>query len=118
MNSTARRVFTCFLVPALLSLIYPGLSTPGAILRTVFGFGLMLSVLYIFLRPLVQTLILPLNLLLLGLLTPLTDALLVRWTSAWVGGFSLNYPQSILFALALSAACLPYSTMAFTRSRR
>jgi uncharacterized membrane protein YvlD (DUF360 family) len=71
--------------------------------------SVMLGLLYIFLRPLLLTIVLPLNLLLFGLVTPLADALLVCWTAAWVGGLSLTYWQAVLVALALSLAYLPYS---------
>lgn len=71
--------------------------------------SLMLTVLYTLVRPLMQTLILPLNLFLAGLLTPLTDALLVIWTGAWVPGLSLGYWDGVLFSMAAGLAYLPYA---------
>ena len=67
--------------------------------------SLMLTVLYTLIRPFIQTLILPLNIFLAGLLTPLTDALLVSWTAAWVHG----YWDGVLISLAIGAAYLPYA---------
>ena len=71
--------------------------------------SLMLTVLYTLIRPFIQTLILPLNLFLGGLLTPLTDALLVSWTAACVHGLSLGYWDGVLVSLAIGAAYLPYA---------
>lgn len=71
--------------------------------------SLMLTALYTWIRPLMQTLILPLNLFLAGLLTPLTDALLIVWTSGWVHGLSLGYWEGVLLSLAIGIAYLPYS---------
>ena len=71
--------------------------------------SLMLTVLYTLIRPFIQTLILPVNLFLGGLLTPLTDALLVSWTAACVHGLSLGYWDGVLVSLAIGAAYLPYA---------
>ena len=71
--------------------------------------SLMLTVLYTLIRPFIQTLILPLNVFWAGLLTPLTDALLVSWTAAWVHGLSLGYWDGVLISLAIGAAYLPYA---------
>ena len=40
---------------------------------------------------------------------PLTDALLVSWTAAWVHGLSLGYWDGALISLAIGAAYLPYA---------
>lgn len=72
------------------SLVCPPLCTPVGALCA----GLPLTVFYVLLRPVMQTIILPINALVWGLLTPLTDALLVWWASAWMPGFSV--PQTRL----------------------
>jgi len=58
---------------------------------------------------LLLTLALPFNLLLFGLVTPLADALLILWTTAWVSGLSLGYWQCVAVALIISLAYYPYS---------
>ena len=86
-------------------LIFPGsVSVAGALWGTV-----MLTVLYVLLRPLLLAVLLPLNLVGLGLATPFGDGLLVLWTSAWVGGIHISYLQAVAVALMISLANLPYS---------
>lgn len=77
---------------------------PAAILLTVF---------YLFIRPVFQAVILPLNLFLLGILTPITDGLLVFW-AAGLGGNPFGYWQSVILALFLSllSVCLNKSRKA------
>ena len=87
------------------SLVCPPLCTPAGAL----GAGLLLTVFYVLLRPVMQTIILPINALVWGLLTPLTDALLVWWASAWMPGFSVGYWQSVCIAICISLAYYPYS---------
>lgn len=99
------RLLGIVLVLALCGRLAPGSVLAGGLIWA----SLMLGLLYTFLRPLLLTLVLPFNLLLFGLLTPLADALLIRWTAAWVNGLTLTYWQSVLVALALGAAYLPYS---------
>ncbi len=90
---------------AVCALLFPGSCTLWGIL---WG-GLALTALYLLIRPLIQTLLLPLNLFLLGLLTPLTDALLVLWACAWTPGTELGYWQAVGAALLLSLFWLPYA---------
>lgn len=106
MNSIASRWLGTVAALALSALIFPGAADVGGVLLG----SLMLTILYVLLRPLLLTLALPLNLLLAGLVTPFADALLIRWTAAWVGGLTLTYPQCVAVALLLSAAYWPYST--------
>ena len=70
--------------------------------------GLLLTVFYLLLRPIMQTLILPFNLFLLGLLTPVTDALFVLWAASSFG-IGLHYWHSLLTALLISLCYLPVS---------
>ena len=60
-------------------------------------------------RPLLQLLVSPFNLFVFGLLTPLTDALLILWAAAWVKNLSLHYWEAVLTALLISLAYYPYS---------
>jgi len=83
---------------------------PGSI--NIYGLiwgALLLTVFYTLLRPLLLTLALPFNLLLGGLITPLADALLIRWAAAWINGLMLNYWQCVALALTISLAYWPYS---------
>ena len=105
MISLALRLLGCLAALSLSNLLFPG----SAILSGVLIGALLLTLLYVLIRPLLLTLALPLNLLLLGLLTPLADALLIRWTAAWVGGLTLNYWQCVILALLISLAYYPYS---------
>nr|WP_122012182.1 phage holin family protein [Maliibacterium massiliense] len=99
------RVAGCALSLCAAGLLFPGISSLGGVLWGT----LMLTLLYTLLRPAMQAIIAPLNLVVLGLLTPITDALFVWWTSAWVGGLALSYGQSIVVALLISLCFVPYS---------
>lgn len=79
----------------------------GGIASVLWG-GLLLAVLYALIRPLLQTLLLPLNLLLFGIFTPLTDALLVLWAWNWSGFHGLGYWAAVGCALLLSLFWAPY----------
>lgn len=70
--------------------------------------GILLTLFYTFLRPLLQAVLLPFNLLLAGVLTPLTDAWLVLWAAAWSGG-RLGYWQAVFTAVLILLFYLPYS---------
>ena len=105
MSSIAMRLLGCLAALSFSALLFPGAATiPGVLLGT-----LMLTLLYLLIRPLLLTLALPFNLLLFGLVTPLADALLIRWTAAWVGGLTLGYWQCVALALIISLAYYPYS---------
>lgn len=96
------------------ALLCPGLCTGSGVL---WG-SVMLTVLYVLIRPLTQTVALPFNLFLGGLLTPLTDALLIWWTSAWVSGLAVGYWQCVALALVISAAYAPYAASRRSRLTR
>ena len=87
----------------------------SALLFGSFGFwgilwgGALLTLLYGVIRPLLQAVILPLNLFLAVILTPLTDAWLVLWAGAWSGA-SLTYWQAVATAALILLFFLPYST--------
>jgi len=105
MNVIIIRWLGCLSALALSPLLFPGVATlPGILIGS-----LMLTILYVIVRPLLLIPALPFNLLLSGLVTPLADALLIRWTAAWVGGLTLTYWQCVATALLISAAYLPYS---------
>lgn len=87
------------------SLLFTGRFSLWAIL---FG-SVMLTLLYILIRPLMQVIIAPFNLFLFGVLTPLADALLVLWTSAWISGLSLRYWHCIVAALIISLVFCQYT---------
>jgi uncharacterized membrane protein YvlD (DUF360 family) len=105
MNAIAIRLLGCLAALSLSALLFPG----SADLSGVLVGALLLTLLYVLIRPLLLTLALPFNLLLLGLVTPLADALLIRWTAAWVGGLTLTYWQCVAVALLISLAYYPYS---------
>jgi len=105
MNALATRFLGCLAALGLGALLFPG----AADLNGVLLGALMLTALYLLIRPLLLTLALPLNLLLFGLATPLADALLIRWTAAWVSGLTLSYWQCVAVALIISLAYYPYS---------
>ena len=107
MSAIGIRWLGCMCALALSSLLFSGAVVwPGVLLGSF-----MLTILYILLRPILLIPALPFNLLLAGLVTPFIDALLIRWTAAWVGGLTLNYWQCVATALLISAAYLPYSQM-------
>lgn len=87
------------------ALLFPGSCT----LWGVFWGGLVFALLALLVRPLIQTVCLPLNLLLLDLITPLTDGLLVLWACAWTPGTSLGFWQAVLAGLLAALFCLPWS---------
>jgi uncharacterized membrane protein YvlD (DUF360 family) len=105
MNALATRLLGCLAAFALSALIFPG----AADLKGVLLGTLMLTLLYLLIRPLLLTLALPLNLLLMGLVTPLADALLIRWTAAWVSGLTLSCWRCVVVALIISLAYYPYA---------
>jgi len=81
--------------------LLPGvrLSGPGAALIT----ALVLGVVNTFIKPLLLILTLPLNILTLGLLTFVINALLILLTSALVPGFAVTgFLWALLFSLVLS----------------
>jgi uncharacterized membrane protein YvlD (DUF360 family) len=104
MSAIALRLVGCLAALSLSNLLFPGAAGLGGVLLGT----LMLTLLYILIRPLLLTLALPFNLLLCGLATPLADALLIRWTAAWVG-LILSYWQCVTIALIISLAYYPYS---------
>lgn len=85
------------------------LAAGGSLLPALPG-ALLLTLFYVLLRPLMQALLLPANLLLLGLATPFADALLVLWACAWSGGALPGYWTCLLCALFISLAYWPYSS--------
>lgn len=104
MTAFAARFAGCLGAFGICALVFPGSCTLWGVL---WG-GLALALLYLLVRPLVQTVILPLNLLLLGVFTPLTDGLLVLWACAWTPGTELGYWQAVAAALLCSLFWLPY----------
>jgi len=107
MSAISIRLLGCLAALSLSSLIFPGAANlSGVLLGT-----LMLTLLYMLIRPLLLTLALPFNLLLLGLVTPLADALLIRWTAAWISGLTLSYWQCVALALLISLAYYPYACL-------
>ena len=105
MNALIVRFVGCAASLAVTGLLFPGSCSLHGVL---FG-GLLLTLLYTFLRPLLQLLVSPFNLFVFGLLTPLTDALLILWAAAWVKNLSLHYWEAVLTALLISLAYYPYS---------
>lgn len=97
------RLVGCVGAFALCGVLFPGACT---LLGALWG-GAFLTLLYALIRPLLQTLLLPLNLILFGIFTPLTDALLVLWACAWTPGTSLGYWQAVCAALLVSLFWLP-----------
>lgn len=85
--------------------LFPGTGTVSAAL---WG-SMLLTVFYTLVRPLMLTILLPFNLFLIGLLTPLADALLVLWAGAWVNGLAFSYWQGVAVALLVSVLYTPYS---------
>ena len=105
MKALLIRLLGCLAALGLASLLFPGAASLSGI---ILG-ALLLTVFYVLMRPLLLTLALPFNLLLLGLVTPLADALLIRWATAWVSGFTLTYWQCLPLTLIISLAYYPYS---------
>ena len=105
MTATALRLLGCLAALSLGGLLFPGAASLSGVLLG----ALLLTFFYLLIRPLLLTLALPLNLLLFGLLTPLADALLIRWAAAWVSGLTLSYWQCVTVALLISLAYYPYS---------
>lgn len=105
MKGLVVRYLGCMAALACCAVVFPG---SCALWAAPLG-GLVAAVLYSLIRPLLQTLLLPLNLFLLGVLTPLTDALLVLWACAWTPGLSLGYWQAVCAALLISLFWLPYA---------
>ena len=105
MSAIVLRLLGCLIALSLSNLIFPGAATLSGVL---FG-TLLLTLLYVLIRPLLLTLALPFNLLLLGLITPLADALLIRWTAAWVSGLVLTYWQCVALTLIIGLTYSPYS---------
>lgn len=83
---------------------------PGNIsfLPALFG-GMALTLLYIFLRPLLQCIALPFNLLLFGLVTPLADALLFLLADVCTAGMQLSYWQGALTSLLIGLCYAPFA---------
>ncbi len=105
MKAFLARLAGCFCAFLLCGLLFPcSCSLWGALWA-----GAVLAVFYTLVRPMMQTLLLPLNLFFLGVFTPLTDALLVLWACAWTGGTELGYWQAVCCALLCSLLWLPYS---------
>lgn len=114
MTAVFARFAGCLFALSVAGLVFPGACTMGG----VFWGSVLLTVFYVLLRPLMQVLILPFNLFTFGLLTPITDALFCLWASAWVGGLSLGYLQSVAAALLISLANIPYSAWKKRKLRR
>ncbi len=100
----AARLAGCLGAFLLCRLLFPG----SLSLRGVLFGGLLLTVLYLLIRPVLQAVLLPLNLLFFGVFTPLADALLVLWACAWAPGAALSYWPAVCCALLCSLFWLPY----------
>lgn len=86
-------VITAYLLPGV------SLSGFGAALITALVLGLINT----FIKPVLMLLTLPLNILTLGLLTFVINALLIMLTSALVSGFTVHgFGWALLFSLVLS----------------
>ncbi|WP_136513334.1 phage holin family protein [Geomonas edaphica] len=86
-------VITAYLLPGV------SLTGFGAALITALVLGLINT----FIKPVLMLLTLPLNILTLGLLTFVINALLIMLTSALVSGFSVHgFGWALLFSLVLS----------------
>lgn len=107
MKSFLARLLGCWGAIGVCAILFPGSCTLWGILWS----GLLLAALYLLVRPIFQTVILPFNLLLFGVLTPLTDALLALWACAWTPGTELTYWQAMCAALLCGLFWLPYSGM-------
>lgn len=99
------RFFACLMALLLAAALFP----EACLVSGAIWGSMLLTVFYALLRPLMQAVILPFNIFLCGLLTPITDALLVLWASAWGTGLSFTYWQSVAVALLVSALYLPFS---------
>lgn len=106
MRTLTLRFIGCLAALMITGLLFWGsVSLWGALLA-----ALWMTFLYVFVRPLLQTILLPFNVLLLGVCTPLCDAWLVWWAGAWsFGGVSMGYGQALLVAILALIFYLPYS---------
>ncbi len=99
------RLSGCWGALAVFALLFPQAGTLSSVLLG----GIVLAVLYALVRPLLQTVLLPFNLLLFGVFTPLTDALLVLWAWSWSGFHGPGYWAAVGCALLLSLFWAPYA---------
>lgn len=99
------RLAGCWGALAVFGLLFPGRGSLGGVL---WG-GALLAVLYVVIRPLLQTVLLPLNLLLFGIFTPLTDAWLVLWAWSWSGFAGFSYWAAVGCALLISLFWAPFA---------
>ena len=72
-------------------------------LREIILSVLIMTLFYVFLRPLVNLVILPFNMLSVGIIGLLTDALYVLWATRDFG-----YLQSLLIAVVIAVCYWPY----------
>ena len=107
MNAVLIRFAGCLAALSISTLLFPGAAGLGGIICG----ALLMTLFYVLIRPLLLTLALPLNLLLFGLVTPLADALLIRWAAAWTADLYLGYWQCVATALIVSLAYYPYSIL-------
>lgn len=106
MNAMTVRLVGCFAAFAVTGLVFPGSITLWGALFA----ALWLTLIFALIRPLLQAVLLPLNFVLVGVLTPLSDALLVWWAGAWAfGGVTLGYGQALFAAVLTLLFYLPYS---------
>jgi len=71
-------------------------------------FAFLLTLMYVFIRPLMQVVILVFNVFVFGLLSIVTDALFVIWAAAWTPNLAFSYTQGLLLALLMSICFFPY----------
>ncbi len=103
-ESLLARAASCVLAFFLCGWVFGKCSLIGALLG-----GGVLSLLYIFIRPITKALALPVDLLLLGLLTPVMDALLVLWACAWTPWTSMSFSGALWCGLVSGAFWLLFS---------
>lgn len=98
------RVAGCVLAFFLCGWVFGRCSLIGALLG-----GAVLSLLYVFIRPITKAVALPVDLLLLGALTPVMDALLVLWACAWTPWTTMSFSGALCCGLLCGAFWLLYS---------
>lgn len=98
------RAASCVLAFLLCGWVFGECSLIGALLG-----GGMLFLLYVLIRPITKALALPVDLLFLGLLTPVMDALLVWWACAWTPWTSMGFSGALCCGLVSGALWMLYS---------
>ena len=103
MKTIARGIFFYTLALHLLPYIIPGIEIKGGFLTLLFG-GIALAFIFLIIKPILNFISFPVNLVTLGLFSIITNALIIYLLTVFINGISIvpfTYPRTELFGFII-----------------